>query len=169
MVAVSLHTISAQLQLSIGIPADATIRYRTHNIAGMVKQNEPSARTQELRFPDPLSCSAYYLLESLGGGTITHMTCPNALIFEQKSRICVSNSNNGCDLPIIHPLVLPSSGTCNGFGFACINHNSFKYCATRNVTILDNKTCPSGYICLIHRTTPCHPYTRIHPRAYKTF
>jgi hypothetical protein len=159
MVAVSVHTISAQLQLRVGISADATIRYRRHNVTAVEKQNVPSARRNELRFPDPLNCSAYYLLESLGSGTIIRMTCPNALIFEQSSHTCLSD-NNRCDVPIINPIVLPPSGECNGFGFACINYNSFKYCATINVPILDNKTCPSGYICLMHKTTPCHPYTQ---------
>jgi hypothetical protein len=167
---VSVHTISAQLQLSVGIPADATVRYRTHNFTAMEKQNVPSARTNELRFPDPLDCSAYYLLESLGSGTNIRMTCPNALIFEQTSGTCVLRSDkNNCDLPIIHPIVLPSSGVCNGFGFSCINSNSFKYCATSNVLILDNKTCPSGYICLMVNTNPCQPYTSIRPRPYRRF
>lgn len=162
MVAVSVHSIAAQLQLGVGISANATTRYRTHNIMALEKQNIPSARTSQLRFPDPLSCSSYYILESLRSGTIIHMTCPNTLIFEQKSSKCVSDKN-ACDLPIINPIVLPSSGKCNGFGFACLNFNSFKYCATNNVPILDYKTCPSGYICLMHKTTPCHPYKYTYP------
>jgi hypothetical protein len=168
MVAVSVHTITAQLQLSFGISADAAARYRTHNIMAMEEQSIPSVRYNEIRLPDPLSCSAYYLLESLSSGAVIHMTCPNALIFEQESRACVSD-NNDCDLPIIHPIVLPPSGACNGFGFACINYYSFKYCATSNVTILENKPCPSGHICLMHKTTPCHPYNSTYPQPYKKF
>jgi hypothetical protein len=162
MVTVFVHTISTQLQLSVGIPADATIRYRTHNITAREMQNIPSPRFNEPRFPDPLDCSAYYIFESLESSTAIRMTCPNGLIFKRSSRMCISDKN-GCNLPVIPPIILPSSGACNGFGFACINYNSFKYCARTNVTILENKSCPRGYICLMHKTTPCHLYEPIYP------
>jgi hypothetical protein len=156
MVALLAHTVSAQLQLSAGIYGNATVRYGTNNITAMEGQNLPSARASELRYPDPLSCSSYYLLKSLSSNTIVHMTCPNRLIFKQSIRACVSG--NGCDFPAIRPIVLSSSGYCTGFGFACINQNSFKYCARANKPILENKSCPRNYICLMHKTNPCHPY-----------
>lgn len=161
VVALLVHAVSAQLQLSAGISGNATVRYGTHNITATEGQNIPSARTNGLRFPDPLSCSAYYLLKSLSSSTIVHMTCPNGLIFKQSIRACVSD--NGCDVPAIRPIVLSSSGDCSGFGFACINQNSFKYCANVNTPILEYKSCPRNHICLMHKTNPCHPYISMLP------
>jgi hypothetical protein len=161
MVALLVHAVSAQPQLSTGISANAAIRNVTHDITAREEQNIPSFRINELRFPDPLNCSAYYLLRSLSSSIIVHMTCPNGLTFDQTNRICVSN--NDCELPMIQPIVLPSSGDCNGYGFACISQNSFKYCASVKVTIVENKICPRGYICLVHKTNPCHPYKPVLP------
>lgn len=152
--------ISFQLALSYGYP-----EYESpFEPQRQLRANVNFTCTAAGRFPNPESCSQYYLCWQITTSSLSlsHMVCPNVLVFDPVSRLCTTPANYTC--PSTNTTTPPPTSTttptvppnaCQVPGHICHSITNFTFCAGLGVPVLVNQTCPSGYYCNNKCITPC--------------
>jgi len=114
--------------------------------------------TKPGRFPNPASCSQYYLCVQITPSKIylSFMTCPNALVFDPAAQYCTTTDNYEC--PSTNTTTTQPPSVCTGPGFFCNSDTTYTECADVGVPISVDTDCPPGYFCSNKCVEPCIDY-----------